>query len=193
MGDTCYCYYYYYDYRCVELMYEPQAAKQLDIHGYQIFNDLPSSKDWHLLLMGAVRRKFRKGETILRQGDELQRIFQIIQGDCVVQVTIPSHDNPNAFETVALAKLSDDETFGEIGFLLGDGAKASVVAASDTVSLFIIEADYFKRLFNADARLAGRFFKYLCTVLERRLREHDTEASAAAAAAAAAAADGVFR
>ena len=155
--------------RCVELMYEPRAAKQLDSNGYKIFNDLPSSKDWHLLLMGAVRRKYRKNEVILHQGDELQRIYQIIHGECTVQVATPTGEHKT------LAFLGDDETFGEISFLLGGGAKASVVAHTDTVSLFVIEADYFKRLFNADPRLAGRFFKYLCTVLERRVREPTSE------------------
>ena len=70
-----------------------------------------------------------------------------------------------------LARMPNGSTFGEMSFLLGGGASASVIADSDDgVTVFIVEADYFKRLFNERPELAGRWFKYLATVLEGRFR-----------------------
>jgi len=61
------------------------------------------------------------------------------------------------------------QTFGEISLILGHGATATIVADEPT-EIYEIGGDYLRRLFNADPALAGRFFKYLGTSLEQRLR-----------------------
>lgn len=56
--------------------------------------------------------------------------------------------------------MHEGETFGEISFLQGKGATASVVADSETgVDLTIIEGYFINALFNIHADFAGRFFK----------------------------------
>jgi len=64
--------------------------------------------------------------------------------------------------------MTTDATFGEISFLRGT-ATATVIA-NDDIDIYVIEAEYLKRLFHKNDRLAARFFKYLAIVLERRLR-----------------------
>ena len=63
-------------------------------------------------------------------------------------------------ERIVLGHMGQDETFGEISFLQGKGASASVVADSeDGVDLTIVEGYFINALFNIHADFAGRFFK----------------------------------
>lgn len=118
-------------------------------------------RHWEIILMGGREVRFRQDDVIIKEGEELQRIYQIVEGTCRVEKVGFDH---------VLARMPNGSTFGEMSFLLGGGASASVIADSEEVTVFIIEADYFKRLFNERPELAGRWFKYLATVLEGRFR-----------------------
>jgi CRP-like cAMP-binding protein len=64
------------------------------------------------------------------------------------------------------------QTFGEISLMLGTGATATIVA-DEATEIYEIGGEYLRRLFNADPGLASRFFKYLGTSLEQRLRTRE--------------------
>eukprot|EP01104_Vermistella_antarctica_P014160 TRINITY_DN4411_c0_g1_i1.p1 TRINITY_DN4411_c0_g1~~TRINITY_DN4411_c0_g1_i1.p1 ORF type:complete len:1113 (+),score=294.82 TRINITY_DN4411_c0_g1_i1:230-3568(+) len=129
---------------------------------------LPSAVDWEIMLLGGTEMQFKRGDVILKQGDRFQRIYQVCDGECRIEKTWTDEDGTPRQKELGI--MGADETFGEISFLLGGGATASVIASSDDVEIFMIEAEFLKRLFNSDPGLAGRFFTYLSVLLERRLR-----------------------
>jgi len=139
---------------------EKDTAVDAEMSGFN-YDDSVTEEHWEMILLGGREVKFKKDEIILNQGNESQCIYQIVEGTCRVE--------KEGFNKV-LARMPSGSTFGEMSFLLGGGASACVIADTDDVSVFIIEAQYFKRLFNERPDLAGRWFKYLATVLEGRFR-----------------------
>jgi CRP-like cAMP-binding protein len=73
-----------------------------------------------------------------------------------------------------LDKYEENDTFGEVAFLLGGCGNNLRVIANGRVELYVLEAEYLKRLFTAQPDLGGRFFKYLASLLEKRIRNHES-------------------
>jgi CRP-like cAMP-binding protein len=65
------------------------------------------------------RFRFQKEDIVVGQGQCFQRIFQIVKGECRIEKTINN-------ERVSSGRIGDGEIFGEMSFVLGGGAKASV-------------------------------------------------------------------
>lgn len=133
----------------------------------EVFNALPQS-DWDIMLKGAKTIVIPKGELIVHQGEEYQRIFQIVRGDCRIDLTNPSG---NRF-TVGYIRAG--ETFGEISFLSGKGATADVIADTE-VEVTIIEGYFINALINVDLGFGGRFFRYVAILLSHRVRERNSK------------------
>jgi len=68
-----------------------------------------------------------------------------------------------------LGKMVESEMFGEISFLEGGAATASVVADSDKVEIYVIEGYFINVLFVRQPGLAGRFYHHLSSLLALRL------------------------
>ncbi len=71
-----------------------------------------------------------------------------------------------------LARVGPGEIFGEISFVEPGGAAASVVADSE-MQLYIVEGPVLARLFEWKPQLAARFFLYIVTITEKRLRQSE--------------------
>ena len=69
--------------------------------------------------------------------------------------------------------MQSNEPFGEISFLQGGAATASVVADDEKVEVYVFEGYYLNTLYASDAALAGRFFHYLSTLLSSRFEERE--------------------
>jgi len=165
------------------------------LYRFQVFEPILNKRDWELILQGAKVVSYKKGDFIIKQGeDQHQRIFHIINGTCRIEKKCPkkkplpvnketnttSKSWPNIeqneeYETIVLGTMRDTETFGEISFLEGAPASASVIADSDNVTCYIIEGTFINILFVAYPSLAGRFYHYLASVLARRLRKQERE------------------
>jgi len=124
--------------------------------------EMLSKEDWEFLLQGAKTEDFKMNEVIVSEGEDVQRIYQIIEGTCRIE---KGTDQPKV-----LGKMDPGSTFGEISFLLSGGASASVLADSDNVQVYIMEGYFINILFSMKAEMAGRFYKYLATLLQRRVR-----------------------
>lgn len=121
-----------------------------------------SSDDWDLILRGSKAVLYQKDEKIVTEGENYQKIFQIESGSCRIEKV--SNDGVNT----VLGTIKEGETFGEISFLEGEGASASVIADGD-VELYIIEGYFINVLFSTQPGFAGRFYHYLCSILASRL------------------------
>lgn len=73
-----------------------------------------------------------------------------------------------------VGRLDAGEIFGEMSFMQGEGASASVMADSE-VELYRIEGHILNTLFEWKPTLGARFFKYLCVVIEKRIQTREAQ------------------
>jgi len=129
--------------------------------------DLPTKEDWNAILKDAAALTFVRNDVIIQEGDQHQRIYQITNGECRIEKIIDG--SPQTLGTI------QREIFGEITFLQGGRATASVIANSEKVELYMVEGYALKVLFELKPGLAGRFFKYLASIAEKRLWEREQQ------------------
>ena len=101
------------------------------------------------------------GATLLREGVRPNAIYLVITGELSVTVAGP-HDDP-------LASLRAGELIGEMAFLEGSGASATVVAERDSVVLKIDYAPLEQKL-QTDSDFASQLYRAFALTAERRLR-----------------------
>ncbi len=118
--------------------------------------------DREALLAAAYRKSFETDEVILREGETRNAIFVIYSGQARVERSHMDID-------VEIARLGVGEIFGEMGFIEGFEASASVVA-DETSEIGVIDAQRVQALIDADPYFYGRFYQSLAQILSRRLR-----------------------
>jgi CRP-like cAMP-binding protein len=74
-----------------------------------------------------------------------------------------------------VAELKAGAMFGELSFLVGGGATASIVAQSETVTVIFVERLRLQKLFDANPQLAGKFYKFVALFMAKRLREREAK------------------
>lgn len=125
--------------------------------------DLPSKEDWELILKNARQQTYEPDEKIVNEGEfHTQRISQIISGECRIERII------NGVSEVMKFKMSEGDMFGEISFLQGGAASASVIAQTK-VELSSVDAYSIKVLAELKPGLAGRFYKYIASIIRTRI------------------------
>lgn len=87
-----------------------------------------------------VTRMFNPGETVIAQGD-IGGEFFIVQ-DGKAHVYVADHIGKNSHK----ATLEAGDFFGERALLTGDRRKATVVAGDNSLSLLVMDAEYFEQL-----------------------------------------------
>ncbi|PRP88917.1 hypothetical protein PROFUN_00385 [Planoprotostelium fungivorum] len=123
-----------------------------------------TTEDRAALLEGAKTQKYEENQEIVSIGADHQRVYQIDKGVCRIE-------RGNQI----LGFLQEGQFFGEISFLLSGGATATIVAHSDQVELSILEGYFINILFGIRPEMAGRFYKHLANILQRRIREREDE------------------
>jgi extracellular factor (EF) 3-hydroxypalmitic acid methyl ester biosynthesis protein len=123
------------------------------------------------LLEYGRERHFEAGKVILREHHRSSAIYVVISGRVVVE-----KDHRGA--AVGLDELRPGAVFGEVSFLDGSPATASIVAR-EPVDVFIL--DELDALLASDPALAFGFYRSMCTLLARRLRFTTQESVNAAA------------
>ena len=119
--------------------------------------------DRRRLIGKATRREYAPGETIVRQGDRRHAVYVLDEGEARVE---RSHGE----FYVEVAQLGPGEVFGEMSFLEGFEASASVVADS-ACTVHVIDGKEVEEMIEADPGFYGRFYHSLALTLSQRLRE----------------------
>ncbi|MDP6560998.1 MAG: cyclic nucleotide-binding domain-containing protein, partial [Candidatus Binatia bacterium] len=122
-----------------------------------------TADDRALMVEKGDTKEYQKGDVILEEGDRRRILYIIIEGSCRVE---QSHLGKG----IAVANLGPDEFFGDMSFLEGIGASASVVA-DEPVKVLSITPDSVSTLLQSVPGLATRFYQSLSVNLSRRLRE----------------------
>ncbi|HZO08291.1 MAG TPA: MMPL family transporter, partial [Myxococcota bacterium] len=125
-----------------------------------------------VVLMGEMRR-FGRGDTIVRRGDQGREMFVIIRG--VTEVWAGSdHDRKR------VAQHQRGDVFGEMALVRHNERSADVVAASD-VELLAVDERFLERIQRRYPRIASKVFLNLTRILSDRLQS-TTDAYVAARA-----------
>ncbi|GAM27386.1 hypothetical protein SAMD00019534_105610 [Acytostelium subglobosum LB1] len=148
--------------------------------------DLPTKDEWAQILKGTKTMKYRKGEVLVIEGTEFQKIFQITSGECTIvkglkQTDVNATMNPPTLinssssssmpsHMTVLARLTTGSIFGEMSFLMEGGSSISVIVSSDTLEVYTLEGYFLNIMLKSKPLLAPKFYKYLACVLESRLK-----------------------
>lgn len=113
----------------------------------------------------AERKSYGFGESIISQGERLDRLFVIAGG--MGRVTLHQGNTPDSEFT---GPLGPGELFGELSFVDGQPTSASVTADGDA-EVIEIPGEALRAILDADPALAAAFYKCLLTTVGRRLRQ----------------------
>jgi len=133
-------------------------------------NRLPylTADDWILIRAKAVRRTFKLGDEIIRQGDWGDSIFIICLGEASVELAGTS-------SRTIVATLGPGDICGDMAFLEQGKATAAVMAREEAVEVDEIKAHELREILEAFPRLASRFYRSLALVLVQRLKATSSE------------------
>ena len=93
-----------------------------------------------LVLGAAQRRRYARGEVLVRQGDEASSLYVIESGRVAARLLAASGD------TVTLAVMGPGEVFGEVGVALAQQERTSTVVALDAVVALVLRREVWDRL-----------------------------------------------
>jgi small-conductance mechanosensitive channel/CRP-like cAMP-binding protein len=139
----------------------PEQSKGIDaaIARTDLFAPL-SDAERQRLAVGARRRPYAPGETVMRQGDDGSSMFLVESGRCGVT------QKSATGESQRLAVLEPGMSFGEIAFLTGEPRSATVRALTEA-ALIEIDRDTLAPILEANPALAGK----LDAVMSERRRQ----------------------
>lgn len=129
-----------------------------------LFSQLPR-KDLTRLSRAVVQRTYKKGETIVKEGEQAVAFFVVTKGK--VDITTGAKKQK-------IAEIGPGGVFGEMALLDGGPRAATVVAKDDTECLVLSRWD-----FVAELRSNPQMAVAMLPIVSRRLR--DVEAKLAAA------------
>jgi len=127
-----------------------------------------TADDWVLIQARAVRRTFKLGEEIIRQGDWGGSIFIMRRGQASVELA-------GTGSRAIVATLGPEDICGDMAFLEQGKTTAAVVAKDEEVEVDEIKAHALREILEAFPRLASRFYRSLALVLVQRLKVTSAE------------------
>jgi CRP-like cAMP-binding protein len=129
-----------------------------------------SRKDLARLGRAVVERKYKKGETIMKEGEQAVAFFIMAKGKVDVSQAAGTK------KTTKLAEMGPGETFGEMALLDGGPRTATVKALEDTECLVLSRWD-----FVAELRTSPHIAVEMLPILSRRLRSVEAKLAELAA------------
>ncbi|HEX9408867.1 MAG TPA: SLC26A/SulP transporter family protein [Methylomirabilota bacterium] len=111
-----------------------------------------------------VRRTFRAGEVVIKEGSHDRDLFLISQGTASVRVEVPGQGRQRR-----LASFSAGTVFGELA-LLDQQPRSATVTADEEVVCYVLSADAFHLLGTEHPAIAIRLLTNLGRELSRRIR-----------------------
>jgi CRP-like cAMP-binding protein len=124
--------------------------------------------DWVLIQAKAVRRTFKLGDEIIRQGVWGDSIYIIRRGEASVELA-------GTGSRAIVAALGPEDVCGDMAFLEQGKATATVIAKEEEVEVDEINAHALREILEAFPRLASRFYRSLALVLVQRLKATSNE------------------
>ena len=119
--------------------------------------------DEQLLDQHTQSLSYKAEQVVLKEGERRQAIFHIESGLCRVE-------KDHLGQGIAVAHLGPGEIFGEISYLEGGAATASVVTEEDA-TIRVLDGVYLQSLLESVPGLSSRFYRSLAVMLANRLKQ----------------------
>ena len=116
------------------------------------------------LLQSCERKAYKPGAPLIQEGEKQTALYVIAKGEAKVQ---RDHDG----FAIELSRHGPGEIFGDMSFIEGQAASASVIAGDEEVLAFVITHAHITTLMGQNPAFAARFYQSLAEILSRRLRE----------------------
>ena len=142
---------------------ETAAGEELPVNRLPAFEGL-TGEDCAVVAALLVRRRYRAGEVVVKEGNQDRSLFLIAQGTASVKIGVAG---PN--RSRRLATFSPGTVFGEVALLDKQPRSATVTADEDLVCYELSE-DGFQALTSRHPRIAIHLLMNLGAELSRRLR-----------------------
>jgi len=128
-----------------------------------------SSVALQALIEKATLEKYKPGDVIISDGSRPRTLFNIAKGRVAVEVQRLNEDT-QMMQNVKILTLFESAMFGEMSFLNGDVACATVVAEVET-EVWQIKAATIEKTFASDVAKQAVFYKHLGMYLAARVRQ----------------------
>lgn len=146
-------------------MADQQRQELLSImQGAQNRLEYLTANDWALIIDKAVRQSFAKGDELLQFGKKNTNILFIVKGSASVV----------SARRWQIASVRAGEVLGEMAFLEGSNASATVVA-DEAVEVYAVSWQALDSLFELYPHMGSRFYRSVAVSLSRRLRKQISE------------------
>ena len=116
------------------------------------------------LLARSKRIAFKNEQIVIEEGQTLNQIYVISSGQ--VRIT---HDLNDSISAEFAGPLGTGDFIGEVTFIDGRGASATITADGD-VEIITIDRSVVEEMLAADKTFAGRLYKSMLLTMCRRLR-----------------------
>jgi CRP-like cAMP-binding protein len=127
-----------------------------------------TANDWVLIQAKAVRRTYKLGDEIIRQGDSLENLYVIRRGEASVELA-------GTGSRAIVATLRSSDICGDMAFVEQSKATAAVVAKDEEVDVDEINLQELRKILDAFPGLASRFYQSLALLLAQRLKTTSRE------------------
>lgn len=116
------------------------------------------------LLQSCERKAYKPGAALIQEGEKQTSLYVIVKGDVKVQ---RDHEG----FAIELSRAGQGEIFGDMSFIEGQPASATVIAGDEEVLAFVITHNQISTLMGQNPAFAARFYQSLADILSRRLRD----------------------
>ncbi len=138
------------------------AGKAERIKGDLASLEFLTENDWGLIASRARQLRFGQDEEIIRQDSPVHDLFIFRRGVARIEMIRPTRK--------VVARLGMGQVCGEMSFLEGRRASASVIAETE-VEADAVEFAELRRIFQMFPHLGSRFYQSMAVTLSRRLRD----------------------
>lgn len=128
--------------------------------------------DIDAIVDGVEISSYNLGDVILVQGSTEHNLYQIARGSAQVDIN---------GKTVATIRVGS--TFGEISFILGSAANATVSAAVDNLLVYSIDGKFIKSMLQRSRRITASFYRFLAEIVAEKIKAQKIKTAASAATA----------
>jgi CRP-like cAMP-binding protein len=127
--------------------------------------------DIDAIVDGVEISSYNLGDVILLQGSTEHNLYQIARGSAHVEI------NGKNVATIGVGS-----TFGEISFILGSAANATVSAAVDDLLIYSIDGKFAKQMLQRSRRITASFYQFLAQIIAEKIKARKLTAKLTSAA-----------
>ena len=137
------------------------------LESFELFDRLSSDE---IAIIGSrlARQRYRKGDTIIRQGESANQLYLLAEGQVSIKITLPDG------KIKRLATLSPGLVFGEMAWIERSERSAGVTVDTDAVC-YTLDIDDFDAMMADHSQIKVKVLGNLLKIFTRNLRKANTE------------------